>query len=80
MNKQTTLSREEARKAAVAKALMALPKLQVDEKMRLALQLGCSTKKIERYTDGDVRKVQFGEVLLSAINDFIATNKPVGIA
>lgn len=69
MKAKTPISREEAKKNLLASQLKSLPKLGTDEKMKLALQLGCSMKKIERYTSGnatEVRNIQWADVLLNA--------------
>jgi hypothetical protein len=52
------------RKESVSNELKSLRKLQSDEKMKLALKLACSTKKIERYVSGQVANIQFAELLM----------------
>jgi hypothetical protein len=52
-----------------------LPFISQQDRMRLAIQLDCVPRTIDRYLAGDIRKIQFGQRVLDSAKQIIEDSK-----
>ena len=82
MKVQNTITRTDKKREELKNAFAAytIENINGTERMQVAIQLGVHVRTIERYLTGEVRKVAFGELLLSTIKKFMANNKTASAA